>query len=157
MHSIYILSPIGLLGIVFDEFFSLEKIFVNKSKKANIDIKIPDFALNFAKQLNLYFKGELLKFSYPIKLQDISDFDKKVLELTNEIPYGKTVTYSWIAKKLNTSPRAVGQALKRNPLPIVIPCHRVIKSNGSLGGYSLGLEIKKWLIEHERIVASKLR
>ncbi|MCS7163982.1 MAG: methylated-DNA--[protein]-cysteine S-methyltransferase [Thermodesulfovibrio sp.] len=157
MYFIYVLCPIGWLGVVFDEFFSVKKIFVNKSIKTDKDIKIPDFALDFTNQLNLYFKGELLKFSYPIKLQDISDFDKKVLELTNEIPYGKTVTYNWIAKKLNTSPIAVGQALKRNPLPIVIPCHRVIKSDGSLGGYSLGVEIKKWLIEHERLVASKFR
>ncbi|MEN2985217.1 MAG: methylated-DNA--[protein]-cysteine S-methyltransferase, partial [Thermodesulfovibrionaceae bacterium] len=63
----------------------------------------------------------------------------------------------WIAKKLQTSPRAVGQALKRNPLPIIIPCHRVIKSNGELGGYSLGVETKKWLVEHEKTILYKLR
>ena len=64
------------------------------------------------------------------------DFRKKVLDLCAKIPKGKITTYGIIAKKLKTSPRAVGGALKRNEHPIVIPCHRVIKSDGSLGGYT---------------------
>lgn len=149
MYFASVLTPIGLLGIIFDSFLSVKRIFITDSNK---NITIPEFALNFVKQLNLYFKGELLEFSYSVNIQDISEFDKKVLELTSEIPYGETVTYNWLAKKLNTSPRAIGQSLKRNPLPIIIPCHRVIKSDGKLGGYSLGIERKRWLIEHEKSI-----
>jgi len=57
---------------------------------------------------------------------------------------------------LNTSPRAVGQALKVNPLPLIIPCHRVITTNGAIGGYSLGIKVKKWLLEHEKATLYKL-
>ena len=63
------------------------------------------------------------------------DFQKKVLNLTKRISKGKVTTYGQIARKLKTSPRAVGQALKRNPTPIVVPCHRVVMSNGEIGGY----------------------
>ncbi len=154
MYFACVMTPIGLLGIVFDSFLSVKKIFITDSNK---NATIPEFALNFVKQLNSYFKGELLEFNYPVNIQNISEFDKKVLEVTCEIPYGQTVTYNWLAKKLNTSPIAIGQALKRNPLPIIIPCHRVIKSDGTLGGYSLGIEIKKWLIEHERSTLYKFQ
>lgn len=154
MYFACVMTPIGLLGIVFDFSGALQKIFITDSDK---NTTIPEFTLNFVKQLNSYFKGELLEFSYPVNIQNISGFDKKVLEVTCEIPYGQTVTYNWIAKKLNTSPIAIGQALKRNPLPIIIPCHRVIKSDGTLGGYSLGIETKKWLIEHEKSIVCKLQ
>jgi len=65
----------------------------------------------------------------------ITEFQKKVYDIIKKIPKGRTMSYKEIAEKLNTSPRAVGQALKRNPFPIKIPCHRVINSDNSLGGY----------------------
>ncbi|MCS7215302.1 MAG: methylated-DNA--[protein]-cysteine S-methyltransferase [Thermodesulfovibrio sp.] len=153
MYRVYFKSPIGLLEIIFDDSFSLKKILITDFVKD--DEKEPEFAVELIKQLILYFRGELTAFSYSFNIKHVSDFDKRVLELIGKIPYGKTVTYSWIAKRLNTSPRAVGQALKRNPLPIIIPCHRVIKSDGTIGGYSLGVESKRWLIEHERSTLSK--
>ena len=79
------------------------------------------------------------------------DFKQKVLNLTKKIPRGKITTYGIIAKKLKTSPRAVGQALKRNETPIIIPCHRVVKSDGSLGGYTSEKYSKKELLEKEGI------
>ncbi len=78
-------------------------------------------------------------------------FNEKVLILCKKIPRGKVSTYGAIAKKLKTSPRAVGQALKRNTAPIVIPCHRVVKSDGSLGGYTSEKYNKKDLLEKEGI------
>jgi len=66
----------------------------------------------------------------------ITQFQKKVYEIVKKVPKGKTTTYKAIAKKLNSSPRAVGQALKVNPYAPIVPCHRVIMSNGKIGGYS---------------------
>lgn len=82
------------------------------------------------------------------------DFKEKVFELTKKIPRGKITTYGIIAKKLKTSPRAVGQALKRNEHPIIIPCHRVVKSDGTLGGYTSEKYSKKELLEREGIEIS---
>lgn len=152
MYFTCIKTPIGLLKIEFDSFFSVQKIYkVNKYENT----RIPDTALKFVEQIDLYFKGKLINFNYPLNIKHLSEFDKKVMELINQIPYGYTTTYKWIAKQLNTSPRAVGQALKRNPLPIIIPCHRVINSDGTSGGYNLGIEEKKWLIKHEQTILYK--
>ena len=75
----------------------------------------------------------------------------KVWYALNEIPYGETKTYKWIAEKIGkpAAVRAVGQALSKNPIPIVVPCHRVIESDGSIGGYSSGVNVKKRLLEME--------
>ena len=81
---------------------------------------------------------------------EVPNFTKKVLDIVKDIEFGDTLTYGDIAKKLNTSPRAVGMALKRNPLPLIIPCHRVVAKN-SLGGYSYGVEKKKFILERERL------
>lgn len=80
-----------------------------------------------------------------------TDFDKKVWLALKEIPYGETKTYKWLAEKTGNSNayRAVGQALSRNPIPIVFPCHRIIESDGSIGGYSSGINIKRRLLEIE--------
>lgn len=81
---------------------------------------------------------------------EVPEFTKKVLEIVKNIEFGETICYRDIAKKLNTSPRAVGISLKRNPLPLIIPCHRVVAKN-SLGGYSYGVEKKKFILERERL------
>lgn len=78
-------------------------------------------------------------------------FQKKVLFLTKQIPKGKIATYGELAKALRSSPRAVGQALGANHRLIKIPCHRVVKSDGKLGGYSGGVKKKKWLLRKEGI------
>ena len=71
-----------------------------------------------------------------MKEKNITEFQKRVFNIVKKIPKGKTMTYKQIAEKLNSSPRAVGQALKHNPFPIKIPCHRVIKASGKFGGYT---------------------
>ena len=87
------------------------------------------------------------------KLNNITPFEQDVYMAALSIPFGQTRSYKWIAKKIGkpNASRAVGQALKKNPLPLLIPCHRVVSSNpGSLGGFSLGLNLKRKLLEIER-------
>lgn len=87
-----------------------------------------------------------------VNISNICGFKSKVLKVVNEIPRGQVRTYSWVADKAG-SPKAfqaTGAALSRNPVPIVIPCHRVIRSDGSIGGYAFGLEWKKHLLSLER-------
>jgi len=78
-------------------------------------------------------------------------FYQKVWKIISQIPKGEVRSYSWVAKKIGSpkAARAVGQALKNNPFPVIIPCHRVIRKNGSLGGYSQGIEKKRLLLKKE--------
>ena len=106
--------------------------------------------MNTKKQLEEYFSGKRRKFTLPLDLQGTA-FDQKVWKATQKIPYGQVRTYKDIAKMIGKpqASRAVGNALGRNPIPILVPCHRVIASNGTLGGYSIGLKIKKSLLNLE--------
>ncbi len=107
----------------------------------------------FTRQLLEYLNGQRRQFDLPIALDQLTGFQRQVLMATLQIPRGQIVTYAEIARQIGNpkSVRAVGQALGRNPIPIVIPCHRVIASNGSLGGYSGGggLETKAKLLQLE--------
>jgi len=98
-------------------------------------------------QIRLYLARRLKKFDVPIDLIG-TDFQKFVWGETMKIPYGETITYSELAKRIHNPKayRAVGNALGANPLPIIVPCHRVIASDGSLGGYSGGIKIKEFLL-----------
>ncbi|SHF69355.1 methylated-DNA-[protein]-cysteine S-methyltransferase [Salegentibacter echinorum] len=111
---------------------------------------VPDFLEPAVRQLQQYFKGDLEQFNLEINLQG-SEFQKKVWRALQAIPYGKTCSYLALAKEIGDvkAIRAVAAANGRNPLWIVIPCHRVIGSDGSLTGYAGGLHRKKWLLEHE--------
>lgn len=100
------------------------------------------------REIEEYLSGQRKSFSFQVEIRG-TPFQKRVWEEVRKIPYGETKTYSEIAKKLGTSPRAVGQALSKNPLPLYIPCHRVVSKKG-LGGFSAGLEWKKYLIDLER-------
>lgn len=108
-----------------------------------------------AHQLAEYLAGDRSVFELPLKANG-TDFDRRVWELIAEIPYGQTTTYGDLARDLGagTDPRDVGAAVGRNPLSIVIPCHRVIGSTGKLTGYAGGLERKRALlqIEHARVL-----
>jgi len=106
---------------------------------------------SFKKELRNYFEGKGEGFNQGIIFLEGTDFEKKVWLALKEIPYGETRTYKWIAEKIGSpkANRAVGQALGRNPIPIVLPCHRIIESDGSIGGYSSGVDIKRRLLEME--------
>ena len=99
-----------------------------------------------------YLAGERVRFDQTLDLSDVTDFNRAVLDVVRGIPYGVLRSYKWVAEEVG-APRAtrpVGQALSRNPLPIVVPCHRVVNSDGSLGGYSGGgPDMKRRLIEIE--------
>ncbi|HOJ44034.1 MAG TPA: methylated-DNA--[protein]-cysteine S-methyltransferase [Syntrophorhabdaceae bacterium] len=110
--------------------------------------------LNIVKQLDNYMKGERIDFhEIHINLSDLPDFTQKVLKETRKIPYGEVRTYGFISKRLGykNAARAVGQALKINPIPIIIPCHRVIREDRLIGGYALGINIKQRLLAIEGI------
>lgn len=103
-------------------------------------------------QLTEYFKGERTEFDLPLASEG-SEFQKKVWAELQRIPYGETASYGDIARRLGYEPvisRAVGAANGANPIPIVVPCHRVIGSDGSLTGYAGGLERKKTLLDLEQ-------
>lgn len=102
-------------------------------------------------QLQEYFAGQRKEFDLPIKMQG-TEFQKKVWQALQEIPYGEVSSYGKLAEKIGNAKacRAVGMANHRNPIAIVVPCHRVIGSNGKLVGYAGGLDKKEWLLEMEK-------
>jgi methylated-DNA-[protein]-cysteine S-methyltransferase len=102
-------------------------------------------------QLGAYFAGELTEFDVPIRLEG-TDFQRRVWQGLRTIPYGETVSYVELARRAGSpaASRAVGQANGRNPVAVIVPCHRVIAADGSLGGYGGGLERKARLLELEQ-------
>lgn len=143
-------SPVGVIGISATDHDLL-----------GIDYLPPEYpiikpktiaAKDAIEQLLCYFADPTFPFDIPFNL-DVSPFQKSVLMALKQIPIGSTQSYADIAKQLQTSPRPVGNACRKNPLPIVIPCHRIISTNG-MGGYSGAtkgplLDIKHWLLQHE--------
>ncbi len=103
-------------------------------------------------QLRLYLKGKLKTFDVPLDLFTGTPFQKQVWKKLASIPYGETRSYAWLARavKRPNASRAVGNANGKNPIPLLLPCHLVIQSDGGLGGYTGGLHIKKYLLELER-------
>lgn len=152
-NMIYYKSPIGNL-IIMEEENAIIKLCFKEQEITNIkDIQEFETPLlkKAKKQLEEYFEGKRKKFNLALRLNGTS-FQNKVWKALLNIPYAKTCSYKDIAKNIgneNTS-RAVGNANNKNPLPIFIPCHRVIGSNGKLIGYAGGLDIKIKLLELER-------
>jgi len=102
-------------------------------------------------RLRSYFKGHRMDFPDKLDLSGTTTFQRKVWEATRLIPYGETRSYSWVASQIGkpSAVRAVGQTLGRNPLPIIIPCHRVLGSDGKLCGFRGGLQMKRYLLSLE--------
>ncbi|MDR2287355.1 MAG: methylated-DNA--[protein]-cysteine S-methyltransferase [Prevotellaceae bacterium] len=152
-YTVYIQSPLGLVDIKADDNY-ITSIRLEKSANKITTAKDSDGLLSHIRQciteLEEYFAGERTDFSIPIR-QSGTDFQQKVWQQLLKIPYGTTVSYIEIARRLGNSKltRAVGGANHRNKLWIVVPCHRVIGADGSLTGYGGGLECKQWLLQHE--------
>jgi methylated-DNA-[protein]-cysteine S-methyltransferase len=148
-------TPIGQLRIAADDE-GLRYVMFEKSKYAATDEatwqRDAKALANVREQLLAYFAGDLKSFDVILSPHG-TEFQKQVWKTLTNIPYGKTWSYSDIAKKVNSpkAVRAVGAANGRNPIPIILPCHRVIGSNGSLTGFAGGLAMKQWLLEHEGI------
>ena len=121
-----------------------------------ISSEIPEDLKAAVDQLNSYFEGNLKEFSFQVNPEGTA-FQKKVWEALLQIPFGKTVSYLQLSRELGDvkAIRAVASANAKNPLWIVVPCHRVIGTDGSLTGYAGGLWRKKWLLEHENPSAQK--
>jgi len=113
--------------------------------------------LRVREQLDAYFAGERIEFDVPLSMDGATTFHRTVWERLREIPYGTTISYGALATALGkpTAARAVGAANGRNPLAIVVPCHRVVGSTGSLTGYAGGLERKRYLLRHEAVVSAR--
>jgi O-6-methylguanine DNA methyltransferase len=103
-------------------------------------------------ELSEYFQGKRAFFSVPVDLSEAPDFQKKVLAAACRIPFGEVRPYAWVARRIGhpRAVRAVGTALGRNPVPFIVPCHRVLQTGGGLGGYLFGTEVKSRLLSLER-------
>jgi methylated-DNA-[protein]-cysteine S-methyltransferase len=147
LYDIFV-SPVGTLFLIFS---GSSLAVLSFEKPHDIAYKKGAAPESFIKELKSYFQGSNTGFSQEITLLTGTDFEKKVWLSLKEIPYGETRTYKWIAEKAGnpSATRAAGRALSKNPIPIVLPCHRVIESDGSIGGYSSGVSIKIRLLELE--------
>ena len=147
METTYIKTPLGIAKITGDENGISE---ISVSDEGEIDSKIPNILQEAVSQLNDYFAGKRTSFNFKLNPQG-TDFQQRVWKGLLEIPYGTTMSYLELSKKLGDvkAIRAVASANGKNPLWIVVPCHRVIGTDGSLTGYAGGLWRKKWLLEHE--------
>ena len=140
-------SPVGKLYLIFTGKL-LRGIEFNKPQEILRKGTAPSV---IAKELAEYFETGKDHFTQKISLAKGTEFEKKVWISLQEIPFGDTRTYKWLAEKIErpNAFRAVGQALGKNPIPIIFPCHRIIESDGSIGGYSAGTNIKRRLLDIE--------
>ncbi|RME78809.1 MAG: methylated-DNA--[protein]-cysteine S-methyltransferase, partial [Chloroflexi bacterium] len=124
--------------------------FLDEGRSGPPGTEIPPLLQECIRQLEEYFAGQRQEFSLPLAPQGTA-FQQQVWQYLLTIPFGKTVSYGDVARGIGSEKavRAVGAANGRNPIPIIIPCHRVVGSNGTLTGYGGGLWRKKWLLEHE--------
>lgn len=141
---------IGSLNITADDFY-IRYISIGKYENDNHILKETEIINNAFIQINEYLSGSRKNFSLNIKYEGTL-FQQKVWQSLLNIPYGNTISYKELAEKV-LSPkgyRAAGSACGQNPLPIIVPCHRVIHSNGNISGYALGAEIKRFLLNLEK-------
>lgn len=147
----YIQSPVGTIGIVEENKKIIKISIKNKIEDKDIEEKETLLLKKAKMQLMQYFEGKREDFELPLNPQGTT-FMKQVWKALEKIPYGETNTYKQIAENIQNpkAVRAVGMANHRNPIPIIIPCHRIIGSNGKLVGYALGLEMKQFLLNLEK-------
>lgn len=161
LHYALMESPVGRLGLVassrglvsLDYIDLLEVDFKELLQKTYPQTLVEngEFAWEPLNQVKEYFSKERQNFSCFLDLKG-TPFQQKVWQALREIPYGQTMSYEDLAKKVGNikAVRAVGQANGKNPVAIVVPCHRVIRKSGDLGGYSSGLKIKQFLLDLEQ-------
>jgi O-6-methylguanine DNA methyltransferase len=153
-------TPFGWVGVAASEE-GIIRIALPKKEKRSVERELECEEMQHAagspvlkkavKLLQKYFSGECVLFDLPLDLRYYTPFQQSVWRAAAEIPCGETRSYGWIAKRIKNprAVRAVGQALGANPIPIIIPCHRVISSSGGMGGYSGGVSLKKMLLKLE--------
>ncbi len=144
----YYHSPVGWLQLVATDNAISGVSFVSEAGESVGNSPMLDLC---QQQLGAYFDGTLTKFSVPLRLQG-TPFQRRVWEALQTIPFGATWSYSELAQRVGNAKacRAVGGANHRNPIPILVPCHRVVGASGALTGYAGGLARKQALLEHEQ-------
>jgi methylated-DNA-[protein]-cysteine S-methyltransferase len=158
-------TPIGRLlvaataaGLVRVAFRCGEAAFTAELRRTfGVDVvRSPQRTAGVVHQLRSYFAGERRTFDVQVDLRQLTPFQRRVLAATARVPSGQVVSYGDIARRIGRpgGSRAVGQALTRNPVPIVIPCHRVVAAGGRIGGYAGGLTIKRKLLRLEGAIAA---
>ena len=152
MYECVIASPAGRLRIVYDDVGLTRVDFTD----APLCPPSTPLLTEAARQLDAYFAGELTAFDLPLHLEGTA-FQRRCWEALLTIPFGETISYGEQARRAGNpkAARAVGGANHRNPVSIIVPCHRVIGSGGALTGYGGGLDVKRWLLTHEQEVIHK--
>lgn len=150
MKEVSIDSPLGRLKLTASPKALLKVSFSNESITDKSNSVKNDILDQTIRQLEEYFAGERTTFDLPLSPAG-TEFQHKVWRILQDIPFGQTTTYGSISKKLGDSNavRAVGTANGQNPIPIIIPCHRVLGSGQKMTGYSGGIDRKRWLLKHE--------
>jgi methylated-DNA-[protein]-cysteine S-methyltransferase len=143
-------TSVGTLRLIFTDSFLTGISFGNRNPQG-ISMAKSDASAQAKKELTEYFSGARTFFTCKTMFTVGTAFEKKVWEVLREVPYGETRTYKWLAERIGKPGafRAVGRALGKNPIPIIVPCHRIIESDGTLGGYTSGVDIKRRLLEIE--------
>lgn len=157
-------SPIGTLlvattgkGVVRISFHSEAEDLVLEELARRVSPRVVRSArkvAGVARELDEYFAGRRKRFDYPLDWSLVGPYARKVLRATAAIPFGKVSTYREVASKAGNpaASRAAGNALGSNPIPVVVPCHRVLRTGGGLGGYGGGLEVKEHLLRLEGVL-----
>jgi methylated-DNA-[protein]-cysteine S-methyltransferase len=160
-------TPVGVLGLaagarglrhltyVRNEDDFLERLLAEHGERPVVKSDALD---DVRRQLDRYFAGRRLDFELPVDLGDLAPFHRRVLDATRRIRPGEVRTYSQVAARAGSprAMRAAGNALHTNPVAIVVPCHRVVRTDGSLGGYGGGLPVKEWLLSHEGALTRRM-
>lgn len=161
-NSIQYESPIGQITVERSDKGIARLDITSPASEIAAEVKVDDLLSQCKRELSEYFSGHRKFFDLPLDWSRMTAFQMEVLRSTLEIPFGETRTYGELARALGkpSASRAVGSALGRNPLPLLIPCHRVIAASGALTGYSAagGIATKAWLLQLEghQIVGKKL-
>jgi len=150
-------SPLGIIVIAASDTAITAVNFVGRKRKADAANASTPLLREAGDQLRAYFAKRLREFDLPLALEG-TKFQKRVWRALSQIPYGWTLSYGEVAKKLGTAPRPIGGACGSNRIAIIIPCHRVLGAAGALGGYSSwsGPAIKRYLLELEGVTQKSL-
>ena len=152
MNFGYFNSPIGTIKIEADDEYITAVYFIDKNSTLNTDVEeVNDSIIICKKQLQEYFNGIRKCFDIKLKFLKATEFQKKVWKELQKIPYGQTASYKEIAERINNPKgwRAVGNANNKNPIAIIVPCHRIVGSNGKMVGYAGGIDKKEFLLSLE--------
>ncbi|ARS38786.1 cysteine methyltransferase [Sphingobacteriaceae bacterium GW460-11-11-14-LB5] len=150
-YASVITSPVGKITILADDEFVHVVTFAEKDISG---LPENELTVKVANQLKDYFKGDLKDFDFPMK-QKGTEFQQEVWQHLLTIPFGETTSYAKFSAHHPLAIRAIAAANGKNNIAIIVPCHRVIGSNGKLVGYAGGLWRKQWLLQHEREIAQK--